>query len=496
MLRLVVASKAIAATNLHGAPRLKTGRMLMRNMRNMRNCWNAIKRSFFDDQLLLVGFAAALGSIGCDTISASNGSNNPAEATNEHRAELTLILGTATTISIRTAPNGVCDYRWQGVDSSQILLADDDGIARVSIEVQDLPAGADATGTVVLACNSESQRDNFRIELRWVLPGGKPTSSSDLVVIGDLQMPSDLAKQRPPLTGDPSLISQEELVRLGYPPRPDPVTSPAEYADWLTAAAMPLQIVSGKTMEMPGHYHSPTNATGTSDIWSGFVLSQAGVTYQQASSRWRVPTLSSTGLSCGLQYRSSLWAGIDGWGTNDLIQDGTAHTMWIMYAHGICFATTTYYAWVEYYPNAEVRVSSLAVAAGDLVQATAWSGDVNGNPSATGDYGWFNLVNVTRGTTYSGNIARPSGTTFVGRSAEWIMERPTVNSTVAWLANYGGVLPVRVGSLAALVYGSSAVHTLATDFSIQVTMLNGTSTMSTVSMVNSQTEDFTWVNWH
>jgi hypothetical protein len=135
------------------------------------------------------------------------------------------------------------------------------------------------------------------------------------------------------------------------------------------------------------------------------------------------------------------------------------------------------------------------VGPGDLVQATAWSGDVNGTPSATGAYGWFNLVNISRGTTFSGGIARPGGTTFFGSSAEWIMERVTNGSTPMFLANYGGVLPVRVGSMAALVMGSGTVHNLATDSSVQVTMMNGSSTMSTVAMVNQQTEDFTWVNW-
>ena len=37
---------------------------------------------------------------------------------------------------------------------------------------------------------------------------------------------------RPALTGDLSSVSNDNLLRGGYPPRPDPVTAPQQYAKW------------------------------------------------------------------------------------------------------------------------------------------------------------------------------------------------------------------------------------------------------------------------
>ena len=68
------------------------------------------------------------------------------------------------------------------------------------------------------------------------------------------------------------------------------------------------------------------------------------------------------------------------------------------------------------------------MAPGDEMFVEVW------NNSAT--VGSAYLVNVTQQKAVSLSFDAPSGTKLVGNSAEWIMERPTVNGSFANLTNY------------------------------------------------------------
>jgi hypothetical protein len=48
---------------------------------------------------------------------------------------------------------------------------------------------------------------------------------------------------------------------------------------------------------------------------------------------------------------------------------------------------------------------------------------------------WFE--NITAGTYTTPFTTAPAGATFVGNSAEWVMERPTVGGSLADLSDYG-----------------------------------------------------------
>jgi hypothetical protein len=55
---------------------------------------------------------------------------------------------------------------------------------------------------------------------------------------------------------------------------------------------------------------------------------------------------------------------------------------------------------------------------------------VNSTPTAT-----VYLTNQSSGVSTSFSITAPGGTTLVGNSAEWIVERPTINGSVASLSD-------------------------------------------------------------
>lgn len=77
---------------------------------------------------------------------------------------------------------------------------------------------------------------------------------------------------RPALTGDLSAPSQDELLQQGYPPRPDPATSPQEYAAWVAHVSNPATrfmpvSVTGLGVHGTGPYTYPVGCAP----WTGFI---------------------------------------------------------------------------------------------------------------------------------------------------------------------------------------------------------------------------------
>ena len=121
---------------------------------------------------------------------------------------------------------------------------------------------------------------------------------------------------------------------------------------------------------------------------------------------------------------SSLWPGIDGNGSGDVLQAGVEVDA---YSSG-SYNSSFYSAWIEWYPYAETRVSSPAINPGDVVFVEVW------NISATQGYAYFYNYSTQTGAEYY--LAAPAGTKLKGNSIEWIVESPTVNGTLASGTNY------------------------------------------------------------
>lgn len=229
---------------------------------------------------------------------------------------------------------------------------------------------------------------------------------------------------------DPTRASDEELERHGFPTRPGAVGDPAAAAQWTTTfgryAGLEHLVPEFTPME---HRERPNlrsvdgsrgQVDATSHNWSGSVLFMSSDdTFTRMRGQWSVPHAYPGPNATGTEH-SSAWLGLDGDGSDDVMQAGTETD-----SDGSC------YAWFEWFPNFSIRIKNLPVAAGDVVALTL---------SAVSDTEChLTMGNLTsmKATTFS--FSAPKGTTLAGNCAEAIMERPSINGKLAELPRYGEV---------------------------------------------------------
>jgi hypothetical protein len=166
--------------------------------------------------------------------------------------------------------------------------------------------------------------------------------------------------------------------------------------------------------------HAVFNAA-TSTNWSGYaaetnISRPASNVVTFVSGQWVVPTV--TGSSSQTTY-SSMWVGIDGFSDSTVEQTGTEQDV----INGVA----TYDAWYETVPNeAEIVITSMTVKPGDTMSASVTS---VGNSKFT-----MSITNVTENESFSITQTQLGAKR---SSAEWIVEAPTVNGSIASLANFG-----------------------------------------------------------
>jgi hypothetical protein len=300
-------------------------------------------------------------------------------------------------VTIATAPNAKCT-----------LSADAPSVSQKS-----MPVWADDTGIVHLWAPSAPET----YSLTCAEPGGPVTHSLNLAdaAIFTPAIPRAAAATRvtlPALT-DPSSPTQADLVKAGYPPRPDPVLAAPLYEQWLRIVSAPTTLVSPSLVERADvHFDSWVNRT--SNFWGGLALNVAGRRYAWSLGTFTVPAFSPNGQA---NSNAAMWAGLDE--GPDIIQDGVDYAS--------VGSVGSYSAWYEYFPNPPVFNSNMTIAAGDSVTFWAWEGDaacVNG-AGHTGR-GCFWYKNNTRNTTFGTQaVVAPNGS-FTGSSAESIIERARI----------------------------------------------------------------------
>lgn len=141
--------------------------------------------------------------------------------------------------------------------------------------------------------------------------------------------------------------------------------------------------------------------------------------------QWSMPAVSEPDCDSISDYAAQ-WVGFDGWNSSDVLQAGT-------YSVAYCSGGTSsqsYYAWFEWYPN-NASILNLAFHQGDvaIVQVFYY-------PSGEPGQGFFEIGNESTSQSVSGYFNPPAGTTYVGDSVEWIVERPTVNGSLSDLPDY------------------------------------------------------------
>jgi len=244
----------------------------------------------------------------------------------------------------------------------------------------------------------------------------------------------------PPANFNPLSASDAELEGYGFPPRPDTVRAPMAYAHWKKLVSVPR--AASPNLQQTMLYNGPAqrllngktlrngSVAATSINWSGYAVIGGSGTFTNNNSfvfaEWVVPRAQQGFGVCdgGWDY-STQWDGFDGVTSSDVLQAGSE-------ADAYCSASTqlTFYsAWIEWAPLPEVRVSIPAIRPGDLMSSEVWF-------TTSPPFGHAFLANYTlqQGGVYAFNP--PAGWGFTGDSAEWVVERPSVNGALANLTNY------------------------------------------------------------
>ncbi len=164
--------------------------------------------------------------------------------------------------------------------------------------------------------------------------------------------------------------------------------------------------------------HSPLDATTVTDNWAGYVANGGVKSFTSAQSTFIVPEL----VTCAPNQNtaSAFWAGLDGWTSGTVEQDGVAAD---------CNdGTPQYFAWWEDLPLDSGTFLTVVVHSGDSVTASVV---FVGNSSYT-----LQVTDTTSNTSGSETVTEPGGD---DSSAECIAEDPGGATTSIPYANYGTV---------------------------------------------------------
>ncbi len=247
----------------------------------------------------------------------------------------------------------------------------------------------------------------------------------------------------PPPGFRPLTASNEDLAKYGLPPRPSAgAHGSVPLATWSRAMASARTAITPQVART-GRQHIRAIVVTAKQIhqaglmystnWAGQVLinpvgSFGAGSYAEILAEWQIPAVQEAIGTCGSTDVSSVWVGIDGSSNSkDVMQAGTEADVTCSGGNNY----PSYYAWFEWYPGDEYEITNFPVAPGEamlvVVQAT----------SATTANATFVDLQSNQYTVIG--FAAPAGTSLKGDSAEWIVERPSINNVLGHLADYGMV---------------------------------------------------------
>jgi hypothetical protein len=247
----------------------------------------------------------------------------------------------------------------------------------------------------------------------------------------------------PPSNFDPVNASDEDLAQYGFPARPDVQAEPDHYAAWKRAMLAAKKRWHGElksipTMKQPSESPlanlmmektssdvvTPGPVTATSFNWSGVVLTKNLTKYNPKNSFRDIYSFFTVatgelpfGATCDL-YNQMTWIGLDGYVKNYAIQPANYLYSLLggLYSSWDCTTGRPYYnAFFGWDPT--LFQSAFAVNAGDIVYAEVGAPPNGNQPS------YLFLEDLTTLTYQSFSVQLPYGETFIGNTAEWIVER-------------------------------------------------------------------------
>jgi len=340
----------------------------------------------------------------------------------------TIAPGVSTPIVLRTMSDAACDLRAEGA----------------SDEIPALRFYANGEGYIKIHARPDEETLESRVRLDCAASGNSIRYPLHLVVSSSPteDMPAPRSEMPAPrgsqvlrsLTEDETrLLSDEELQNRGYPFRPEAATDPEAYASWLLFVSRPITLLPPHLVST-NIFHHPYVQAGvtTSYNWSGYVGNGPNKrTYDDITGTYTQPEL--VACSTNNTTYSAFWDGLDGYiGLSDLVQAGTEADC--TNSGGTNFFN--YQAWEELLPNQPTEQNlGISPNPADEMNVHVWIGDSSGHVTQNGAYAWFYVGDVTQSN--AAEVSVPLGTTyFVGKTAEWIMERPSVSGGFPLLSDY------------------------------------------------------------
>lgn len=244
----------------------------------------------------------------------------------------------------------------------------------------------------------------------------------------------------PPDGFDPRAASPLELRRYGLPQRPDPAARPELAACWdemfareltyITPVFQPVEeLVPGIRRANRADRLRP-DANGTNGTWSGTVAhAPQGEVFNWVFGTWNAPLVEPGGEGPG-SWWAATWIGIDG--VIDVTQIGT---MQVINRAARGRPTTSCFAWFEWWsasvPSPWMAITNFPVKFGDEI-----SGLVCLLSPTEAD---FSMINLTTGVHVGFGaipLNAPPGTASLENQAEWVLERPDLDSGQALLPDF------------------------------------------------------------
>lgn len=400
--------------------------------------------------------------------------------------------GVESPVQMNAAPNATCFLHAQGDSGRRMrLFADSEGQVRFYINAHREFSEAPRLELDCTAADSKQITYPAEVSASALAPEPSVNARTEELPVG-AKMTESIAP------ADARSLSSLELAKLGLPPRPDEVSSPETFSKWLNIVTRPHRQIRASQIARPDIPRSDsgvTNGTESKATWSGYELRSGKGTYNAVMGSWIVPSVACEPTSGSLCF-NALFVGLDGDGTADLLQAGTEQEAFTYQQYTL----TDYYFFNEVMPNQGLgqEIGHFPVAPSDTVFSEVWVGDIYGNPNNNGGYEWIFLLNEKTNQMYENSVPL-NDTKFLGKEAEWILERPTeTNGTPYQLAFYG--LAIMNQATALSETGVATNYSASNDINLTMVndykVYNDDNPLSIAMYANNTSMVFFWLNYH